>query len=181
MMVNVDVSATAFYESGPLPQMVVKILNWRSIDDLRRGINDRDRVKLEKVLRSLKIKVVHRGENNRRYKISKLTSTPADQTLFKIGDSEEKQDVASYFNKTYGKKLSFPFLPCVVVQNSTFLPMEVCEVVPVCVSSLVLGVHRYFTLYIILMTMILLSGTTPHEETQRKADRRNDQVYLPKA
>ncbi|KAI8575439.1 hypothetical protein K450DRAFT_215715 [Umbelopsis ramanniana AG] len=130
MMVNVDVSATAFYESGPLPQMVVKILNWRTVDELRRGISDRDRVKLEKVLRSLKIKVVHRGENNRRYKISKLTSTPADQTFFKVGDSEEKQDVASYFNKTYGKKLSFPFLPCVVVQNSTFLPMEVCEVVP---------------------------------------------------
>ena len=57
-MVNVDVSATAFYEGGLLPQMVVKILNWRSLDDLRRGISDRDRVKLEKVLRSLKIKVI---------------------------------------------------------------------------------------------------------------------------
>lgn len=134
-MVNVDVSATAFYESGPLPQMVVKILNWRTVDELRRGISDRDRVKLEKVLRSLKIKVVHRGENNRRYKIAKLTSTPADQTFFKVGDSEEKQDVASYFNKTYGKKLSYPFLPCVVVQNSTFLPMEVCEVVPVSLAA----------------------------------------------
>ncbi|GAB5586216.1 hypothetical protein Unana1_01116 [Umbelopsis nana] len=130
MMVNVDVSATAFYEGGLLPQMVVKILNWRSLDDLRRGISDRDRVKLEKVLRSLKIKVIHRGENNRRYKIAKITSTPADQTFFKVGETEEKQDVASYFHKTYNKRLSYPFLPCVVVQNNTFLPMEVCEVVP---------------------------------------------------
>jgi eukaryotic translation initiation factor 2C len=64
-----------------------------------------------------------------------LTSTPAEKTFFKIGDSEEKQDVASYFNKTYGKKLAYPFLPCVVVQNSTFLPMEVCEVVPVSILN----------------------------------------------
>jgi eukaryotic translation initiation factor 2C len=60
-MVNVDVSATAFYESGALPQMGVKILNRRSIYDLRGGISERNRVKLEKVLRNLKIRVVHRG------------------------------------------------------------------------------------------------------------------------
>jgi hypothetical protein len=41
--------------------MRVKILNWRSIDDLRGGISDRDHVELEKVLRGLKIRVVLRG------------------------------------------------------------------------------------------------------------------------
>ncbi|CAO3681285.1 unnamed protein product [Umbelopsis vinacea] len=74
-MVNVDVSATAFYESGALPQMGVKILNRRSIYDLRGGISERNRVKLEK--------------------ITKLTAISAKQTFFKIDESEEKQDVAS--------------------------------------------------------------------------------------
>ncbi|CAO3587527.1 unnamed protein product [Absidia cylindrospora] len=38
MMINVDLSATAFYESGPLPDIVAKILNCNSVEDLRRGI-----------------------------------------------------------------------------------------------------------------------------------------------
>src|SRR5256886_15498836 len=62
MMINVDLSATAFYESGGLVQMVVKILGKRSVEDLRR-IQDRDRTKLEKALKNLKIFVSHRGEN----------------------------------------------------------------------------------------------------------------------
>src|SRR5215216_3069032 len=57
MMINVDVSATAFYESGSLVQMVVKLLGKRHPDDLRRGIPDRDRVKLEKALKNVKIRV----------------------------------------------------------------------------------------------------------------------------
>src|ERR1051325_8314901 len=47
MMINVDLSATAFYESGGLVQMVVKVLGRRSVEDLRR-ITDRDRAKIDK-------------------------------------------------------------------------------------------------------------------------------------
>ncbi|PKK56953.1 DUF1785-domain-containing protein, partial [Rhizophagus irregularis] len=61
LMINVDLHATAFYESDSLVQLVVKILNKRSVDDLRR-IHDRDRTKLEKCLKNLKIFVTHRGE-----------------------------------------------------------------------------------------------------------------------
>ena len=44
MMINIDLSAATFYESGPLIN-IVKFLG-RS-DDLRRGINDKEHVKLE--------------------------------------------------------------------------------------------------------------------------------------
>ncbi|CAG8607707.1 12234_t:CDS:10, partial [Ambispora gerdemannii] len=130
MHINIDLSATAFYEGGNLVTNVVKMLGKRSPDDLRRGINDRDRAKLDKLLKNLKVRVVHRGEVNakRRYRITKLTPMPANQTNFTSSENEVT-DVASYFYKTYNRRLTFPNLPCVVVRREVFLPMEVCEVI----------------------------------------------------
>jgi hypothetical protein len=130
-MINIDLSATAFYESGPLINIVVKLLGRRSPDDLRRGINDRERVKLEKEIKNLKIRVTHRGEANakRRYKISKITPQDAQKTKFDDADGH-KTDVASYFQKAY-KRLTYPHLPCVVVKKDNYLPMEICEVIEV--------------------------------------------------
>ncbi|RCI01857.1 eukaryotic translation initiation factor 2C, 3 [Rhizopus stolonifer] len=129
MMINVDVSATAFYESGPLAKIVVKILGRRSIDELRRGIPKREMEKLDKIIKSLRIQVIHRGDKKLKYKISKLTPSSAEQTTFKDA-SETELTVANYFAKQYNKRLNFPFLPCVVVKKNVFLPMEVCEVLP---------------------------------------------------
>lgn len=82
MLINVDVSATAFYESGPLVEIVAKILNRRSVDELRRGFSDREGAKVEKTIKGLKIRVVHRGETKRKYKIFKLTPTSAEKSFF---------------------------------------------------------------------------------------------------
>ncbi|KAG1056148.1 hypothetical protein G6F46_003280 [Rhizopus delemar] len=129
MMINLDVSATAFYESGPLPEIVAKILGRRSLDELRRGIPPREMNKLEKILKALRIQVIHRGDKKLKYKINKLTPSPADHTSFK-DESGADITVANYFAKQYNKRLSYPFLPCVVVKKDIFLPMEVCEVLP---------------------------------------------------
>ncbi|OBZ91340.1 Protein argonaute 1 [Choanephora cucurbitarum] len=129
MMINIDVSATAFYESGPLPEVVAKILGRRSLDELRRGIPPREMSKLEKILKTLRIQVVHRGEKRLKYKINKLTPSPAEKTTFK-DEAGNEITVANYFAKQYNKRLNFPFLPCVVVKKDIFLPMEVCEVIP---------------------------------------------------
>ncbi|PKY39144.1 PAZ domain-containing protein, partial [Rhizophagus irregularis] len=101
----------------------------RSVDDLRR-IHDRDRTKLEKCLKNLKIFVTHRGEvaSRRRFRISKLTnSTPASSTEFEVNG--QQIDIATFFFNTYNKRLQYPFLPCIVIRRDTYLPMEVCNVV----------------------------------------------------
>ena len=133
MMINIDSSATAFYESVSLVQMVVKVLGKRSVEDLRR-ITDRDRTKLDKALKNLKIYVTHRGENasKRRLKITKLSNTSASNTKFDVDGKQT--DVASYFERTYNRRLQYPFLPCIIVRKTTSLPMEVCNVVEVCKS-----------------------------------------------
>lgn len=129
MYINLDVSATAFHEAGRLPDLVVKYLGRRSIDELRRGISERDNKKLEKQLKGLKIQVTHRGEAKRRYKITKLTPGPVERTMFKDENGQE-MSVAAYFTQKYNMRLAYPFLPCIVVKRDVFLPMEVCELVP---------------------------------------------------
>jgi hypothetical protein len=135
MLINVDLSATAFYESGPLIQMITKILGRRNPDDLRRGFSDKDRIKVEKTLKNLKIRVTHRGEatSKRNFKIIKLTPTPASQTKFDAGNGVTT-DVADYFARQYGRRLSYSHLPCVTVQKNIYLPLEVCEVVEVTIK-----------------------------------------------
>ncbi|RGB43667.1 Piwi domain-containing protein [Rhizophagus diaphanus] len=127
MMINIDLHATAFYESDSLVQLVVKILNKRSVDDLRR-IHDSDRTNLEKCLKNLKIYATH-DENalNRRFRIFKVTNTSASNTIF--DDNGNQTDVASYFQRTYNIQLLYPFFPCIVIRSGTYLPMEVCNVV----------------------------------------------------
>ncbi|GBC06891.1 hypothetical protein RclHR1_07120004 [Rhizophagus clarus] len=126
LMINIDLHATAFYESGSLIQILLRVFNKRSIEDFR-IISDRDHQKLEKFLRNLKIYVTH--ENlNRRFRISKLTNTPASNTTFDDDDSNQT-DVASYFQRIYNVQLQYPFLPCIVVRKTTYLPMEICNVV----------------------------------------------------
>ncbi|KAI8092854.1 Piwi domain-containing protein [Halteromyces radiatus] len=130
MMVNVDVSTATFYESGPLHELLPKLLDRHSLDDLRHGISDSERIEVEKILKNLKIVVVHRGAEKRlKYKINKLTPTSVEDTVFKDKLGNEIT-VAQYFQKTYNRRFAYPFLPCIVVKKDTFLPMEVCEVLP---------------------------------------------------
>ncbi|GBC06888.1 hypothetical protein RclHR1_07120002, partial [Rhizophagus clarus] len=128
LMINIDLHATTFYEGSSLVQMVVKVLGKRSVEDLRR-IQNRERIKLEKCLKNLKIYITHRGENaaRRRLRITKLTNTPASSTRFEVDG--QQIDIATYFNRMLGRSLQYPFLPCIVVRRETYLPMEICNVV----------------------------------------------------
>jgi hypothetical protein len=131
MMINIDLSATAFYEPGPLVQIVAKILGFRSPNDLHRGLSDRDRQTVEKVIKNLKIRDNHRAGNRREFRILKLTPTPASHTIFEKDGGNI--DVRSYFQNVYNRRLLYPFLPCVVVKGNrnVYLPIEVCDVIQV--------------------------------------------------
>ncbi|PKY39145.1 Piwi-domain-containing protein, partial [Rhizophagus irregularis] len=96
-----------------------------TVEDLWR-IHDRDRTKLEKCLKNLKIFVVLRFSRHR-FRISKLTNTSASSTTLEVNG--QQIDIATYFFNTYGRRLQYPFLPCVVVRNETYLPIEICNVV----------------------------------------------------
>ncbi|XP_023216070.1 protein argonaute-2-like [Centruroides sculpturatus] len=130
-MLNVDISATTFYKSGPLIKFVEEVLN----ADVKqcRGIDDRQIKTLRKELKSLKIEVNHL-QYKKTYKINNVTSEPARYVCFiwQREDAPCQISVADYFKRQYGE-LRYPHLPCVCVGNTrkcSYLPLEVCEVCP---------------------------------------------------
>ncbi|KAJ3217348.1 argonaute 1, partial [Clydaea vesicula] len=134
MLINLDVSATAFYQPGPILEIMAKILGKNSPNDLRQGITDKDRIKLEKALKGIKVVVTHRGQIRRKYRISKITNTPAHRTMFPLGEAANMQEesVSNYFKNKYNLNLYFPQLPCLVVgdvSKNIYLPLEVCDIV----------------------------------------------------
>ena len=73
MMINVNLRMTAFCESGPLINIVVKLLAKQSLHNLHGGINERERHQLEKELKNLKISVTHHNAK-RYYRISSISN-----------------------------------------------------------------------------------------------------------
>jgi eukaryotic translation initiation factor 2C len=140
LLVNVDISATAFYEPGPILNFVARNLGRRMPSELKSPLKQRDVDKCERLLKGVKVVVTHRGEMRRKYKIASLTRSPADETYFmhsrksEGGQTVEKEiTVADYFQLQYNFQLRFPHLPCLKVgspQRVVYLPLEVCDIIP---------------------------------------------------
>ena len=142
LLMNIDVSATAFYEPGPILGFLARNLGRKGLDDFRGPMRVREIEKSERLLRGVKVAVNHRGEIRRKYKVHGITRSASDQTFFKFtrfaedGETviEEKElSVEDYFKKQYNYVLKFPYLPCLKVgnpQKMVYLPMEVCDIVP---------------------------------------------------
>lgn len=88
---------------------------------------------MEKTLKGLKVVVTHRGQIRRKFRITKLTSTPAFRTFFSLESTGAENSVAAYFQTKYNQQLYFPHLPCLVVGDPArpvYLPLEVCDILP---------------------------------------------------
>jgi hypothetical protein len=135
---NIDVSATAFYEPGTVMSFFLKFLGRKGSEDNKLVPKVKDIERCERILKDVKVQITHRAKVKRKYKISGLTKTSADQTFFPY--SPEKKDdemndisVAQYFEKKYNYILKYPNFPCVRIGTSVrhiFFPLEVCEIIP---------------------------------------------------
>ncbi|KAI8354349.1 Piwi domain-containing protein [Mortierella sp. GBAus27b] len=135
MMINLDVSATAFYQSGSLLAIIVKAMNLRGLEDLRRPDMNRMWPKVEKIIKGLRITVNHREKSKKTFKIFKLTPTSAKDTKFNIETEKDGKttstptNVDAYFKNHYNIKLQYPTLPCAVIGKTASVPLELCSVV----------------------------------------------------
>ncbi|RCN47663.1 piwi domain protein [Ancylostoma caninum] len=70
MMLNIDVSATAFYRSMPVIEFVAEVLELpvQALTE-RRALSDAQRVKFTKEIRGLKIEITHCGTMRRKYRV----------------------------------------------------------------------------------------------------------------
>ena len=135
MMLNIDVSATAFYRAQQVIQFLQDVLEMQDPNDLRRPLTDSQRVKFTKEIKGLKIEITHCGNIRRKYRVSNVTRRPANTQTFPLmvenGQTFECT-VARYFQEKYNIRLQYPNLPCLQVgleQRHTYLPLEVCNIV----------------------------------------------------
>lgn len=136
MMLNIDVSATAFYKAQAVIEFMCEVLDIREIGEQRKPLTDSQRVKFTKEIKGLKIEITHCGSMRRKYRVCNVTRRPAQMQSFPLqlenGQTVECT-VAKYFLDKYKMKLRFPHLPCLQVgqeHKHTYLPLEVCNIVP---------------------------------------------------
>lgn len=137
LLLNVDTSATAFHQPGPVVELMRTLLGVRPNENIGL-LNAAEISRAEHLLRNVRVEVSHRGPSfKRKYKVLGLTSTPCAETFFDVIDETtgkaSKSSVASYFAQKYKINLKEPGLPCLVVgrpDRSVFIPMEVASVIP---------------------------------------------------
>ncbi|EGW01092.1 Protein argonaute-4, partial [Cricetulus griseus] len=135
MMLNIDVSATAFYRAQPIIEFMCEVLDIQNINEQTKPLTDSQRVKFTKEIRGLKVEVTHCGQMKRKYRVCNVTRRPASHQTFPLqlenGQAMECT-VAQYFKQKYSLQLKYPHLPCLQVgqeQKHTYLPLEVCNIV----------------------------------------------------
>ena len=138
----IDRTATALYDSGILPKFVAKILGMNRDQFMAmRELRDSDRRRIEKELMGVSVQVRHLTYK-RKYKVLGLTHEAANKVQFeqKVVDPRGKEtnagfiSVVEFFQSHYPNiPIKFGHLPCLKVGSSkcpSFLPMDVCELVP---------------------------------------------------
>uniref|UniRef100_A0A6A7FRX8 Protein argonaute-1 n=1 Tax=Hirondellea gigas TaxID=1518452 RepID=A0A6A7FRX8_9CRUS len=135
MMLNIDVSATAFYKAQAVIEFMCEVLDIREIGEQRKPLTDSQRVKFTKEIKGLKIEITHCGSMRRKYRVCNVTRRPAQMQSFPLqlenGQTVECT-VAKYFLDKYRMRLRYPHLPCLQVgqeHKHTYLPLEVCNIV----------------------------------------------------
>ncbi|KAJ3022179.1 eukaryotic translation initiation factor 2C, 2 [Thoreauomyces humboldtii] len=131
LLFNLDLSATTFYQTGPLVAVVARFFQRDAIEQVRWD-NDRDIQRLDKFLRDVSIEITYRPTGRRRYKIRAITPKSAIHTYIAVGQgtSISYVSVQQYFREQYNIRLQFPHLPCVAsgAQLDIIIPMELCRV-----------------------------------------------------
>ncbi|KAF9980022.1 Protein argonaute 10 [Mortierella antarctica] len=135
---NIDIASTAFIKGGNVAGLIAEMMNVRSPDDLRNGLQPRDIQRLQRHFKGCAFTVVHRGGDfKKRFKVSELSIKSADKITFdqEMNDGKTaKVSIPQYFSAAYSLKLRYPSLPCIGVKardgKTMYFPVEVCSIVP---------------------------------------------------
>ncbi|CAJ0967174.1 unnamed protein product [Ranitomeya imitator] len=135
MMLNIDVSATAFYKAQPVIEFMCEVLDFKSIEEQQKPLTDSQRVKFTKEIKGLKVEITHCGQMKRKYRVCNVTRRPASHQTFPLQQESGQTvecTVAQYFKDRHKLVLRYSHLPCLQVgqeQKHTYLPLEVCNIV----------------------------------------------------
>ncbi|XP_010521702.1 PREDICTED: protein argonaute 5 [Tarenaya hassleriana] len=126
LSLNIDVSARPFYEPVLVTDFVSKHLNIR---DFSRPLSDMNRVKVKKILRSIKVELGHCGYSITK-KITSVSNCPISQLSFTL-ESGKNVTVVQYFLEKYNYRVKYPALPALQSGSDSkpaYFPMELCRI-----------------------------------------------------
>uniref|UniRef100_UPI00358FD241 protein argonaute-1-like n=1 Tax=Myxine glutinosa TaxID=7769 RepID=UPI00358FD241 len=133
VLLNVDVSATAFYKAQPVLDFLCDVLGLSSPFN-RAFLTEAQHVTFSREIAGMKVEISHRGQSKRKYRVCSLSHKSADLQTFPLlmaNGQRVECSVARYFRDKHKVQLRFPHLPCLHVghrEKHTFLPLEVCNV-----------------------------------------------------
>ncbi|KAM0912486.1 hypothetical protein ACQ4PT_012766 [Festuca glaucescens] len=130
LSLNIDISSTSFYKPIPVMEFARDCLNLRTVE-ANRPPSDRDRLKLKRALRGVRVETTHQEGKKSMYKITGITSDPLVQLNFPL-DEGTQMTVVQYFWDRYKYRLKFTSWPCLQSGSDArpiYLPMEVCTII----------------------------------------------------
>ncbi len=114
LIVNVDTSTGMMYRAGTLIDLCLDHLGQQDplVLSPAKGFPDRERIRLTKFIKNLKVKIETKGPQRFR-SIQGMSRTGADKTMFDHNGTQ--MSVAQYFKQQLNQPLRFPSLPCIEV------------------------------------------------------------------
>ncbi|CAE6485724.1 unnamed protein product [Rhizoctonia solani] len=134
MLINIDISTGAMYSPGPMITVCQQILYNNSPNSLvpGQGLGDRDRLRLQRFLASVRFVTTHRERNgqvsNKPKVVKKITSQSANNLRFTNSEGNE-MSVSQYF-QSLGTTLQYPNYACIETSSGAAYPIEVCSIIP---------------------------------------------------
>ncbi|KAJ3205805.1 argonaute 1 [Clydaea vesicula] len=136
LLLNIDVVATAFYQQGPLIDVITNFFGKRRIEDCQKLFTIKNELrKLDKFITGLNIKISYRNTGRRKYKVKGLAAQSVRDTKIRIKEDDGVHEVTTtvleFFRKTYNYNVKYPWLPAIVSgANNVQIPIECCVVLP---------------------------------------------------
>ncbi|KAG0541970.1 hypothetical protein BDA96_02G062300 [Sorghum bicolor] len=128
LSLNIDICSTSFYQSIPVVKFVDDCLG---LTNPAQPFSDRDRLKLKKALRGVRVETTHQQGKKSAYKITGITPVPLAQLSFSCNEGPQLT-VVQYFAERYNYRLRYTAWPCLQSGNDSkpiYLPMEVCQII----------------------------------------------------
>ncbi|KAJ3040163.1 hypothetical protein HDV00_011383 [Rhizophlyctis rosea] len=165
VLLNLDTSATSFYRSGPLIDVISEFFGARRITDIPKLQFLQSLHHLSRFLRGLKVDTTYTPANGRtKYRIEGISDKSADTARILI-DGQPPMSIAQYYRSRYDIVLLYPFLPCAQVgaKKGVLIPIELCVVRG---NQRFLGRLNEFQ----LADMIKITATKPEGRVRRVED-----------
>jgi eukaryotic translation initiation factor 2C len=141
LTLNVDITTGVFWNSDFVTalDLACRYLGIRHEEFTVNRVSPQQIHQLSRVFKGLKYRVLHRGDafSKRQHTIAKVAKKSAKEHTFQMnGDSPQTISVDEYMKKTYNLKLKYPDAILLMKGDSTYLPLELCYIVPVQYSEI---------------------------------------------